>query len=172
MQATPSVHAQSQVTIIIISAIGSRVGTLCHPVIHCTTFITFCPTRYYNIIIIAVEPCGGLGTPLSTSAGRVTCSATRQCPPMYFCHSTDYFSACCPGTCTDIWLGIEAMWPLLGLMRNIIVNSHGISVIGILQSLFSTEFMCTRIPRHLASSTGSAPQVLNVEGSLQARGRG
>ena len=78
------------------------------------------------LFAIAIQPCGGLGTPLSTSAGLVTCSATRQCPQMYFCHSTDHFSACCPGNtihynnyvqCVFILIKINVwLWQAVGHM--------------------------------------------------------
>ena len=53
---------------------------------------------YTSTIFTATEPCGGLGAPLSTSAGLVNCSATNSCPTMHFCHSTNFFGVCCPGT--------------------------------------------------------------------------
>ena len=61
--------------------------------------LSVCEVTYplYVCCAAAAQPCGGLGIPLSTSAGLVDCSATGQCPTMHFCHNTDTFAVCCPG---------------------------------------------------------------------------
>ena len=52
-------------------------------------------------VLATPAPCMGLGQPLTTSLGLVSCLGhATSCPVRHFCHQVEgFYSACCPGKC-------------------------------------------------------------------------